>query len=297
MQCHKLKSVQEKTVSFYRKKVGEVVEYIHNHLADDLTIRNLAEQSGISFFHFHRIVQAEIGEPLGSYINRVRLDTAVKLIRYSDESFTSIAERVGYGDLSAFSKSFCKEFGLSPQDYRMNKTMVLNTHVDFCLSQDGNLMADLHHKTVSVPDKQVVYIRIRGEYGNDEAYQVWSELVEFALKNRLLTWRPEYLTYYYGDPDTIGFENCFSDLCIVVHKKINGTSRIGNGKMEGGCYVVFRFKGPYERLWDVYRSIYRILLNDRSIRLADRPPFEKYLNYSDHIKPENLLTEIYIPIE
>ncbi len=289
--------MQGKTISYYQQKVDKVIEYIHNHLSEDLNTRFLAEQSGISFFHFHRIIQAVTGEPLAAYINRVRLDTAVKLIRYSEEPISILAERVGYGDLSAFSKAFCKEFGFSPQEYRNNRNLVLNTHIDYKVRDNGDLLSDLVHKMVEVPDKEVIYIRIEGEYGSAEAYKAWDELMKFAIKNRLLTWRPEYLTYYYGDPDTIGFENCYSDLCLVVRKKVIENQLISVQKVPGGKYLVFRYKGPYDRLWDVYRLIYRnVLLLDR-FHLADRPPFEKYLNYSDRIKPCNLLTEIYIPIE
>lgn len=289
--------MQEKTTTYYRQKVDEVLEYIQNHLSDDLNIKTLAENSGISFFHFHRIIQAVIGEPIGSYINRAKLDTAVKLIRYSGESFSSIAERIGYNDLSSFSKAFSKEFGLSPQEYRANSNIMLNTHIDYRIGNNGCLTSDLKHKIIVVPDKQVVFIRIKGEYGNTETYEAWDELVGFAMKNRLLTWKPEYLTYYFGDPDVIGFENCMSDFCLVTKKKVAESGRIASKIVAGGKYAVFRFKGPYERLWDVYRAIYGEWLINSNVELRDEPAFEKYLNYSDHIKPENLLTEIYLPIE
>lgn len=131
--------MQEKTTTYYRQKVEEVLDYIQNHLSDDLNIKTLAENSRISFFHFHRIIQAVIGEPLGNYINKARLETAVKLIRYSGESFLSIAERIGYNDLSSFSKAFSKEFGLSPQEYRANSNIILNTHVDYRIGNNGTL--------------------------------------------------------------------------------------------------------------------------------------------------------------
>ena len=120
--------MQNKTTTYYNQKVREVLNYIDNHLADNLNIKQLSEQFGISFFHFHRILKAYLNEPLGSYINRMRLDTAIKLIRYSDEPLSDIAFRIGYNDCSAFSKAFSKEFGLSPQEFKSNKALVLNTY-------------------------------------------------------------------------------------------------------------------------------------------------------------------------
>jgi AraC family transcriptional regulator len=69
-------------------------------------------------------------------------------------------------------------------------------------------------------------------------------------------------------------------------------------QLEGGKYLVFRYKGPYENLWDVYYLIYKdyIILLDR-YRVRNSPVLEKYIKYSVKTKSENSITEIYIPID
>jgi len=289
--------MQQTTSSYYREKVDEVLRHIHSNLAEDLNVKTLSEKFGISFFYFHRILKAFLNEPLGSYINRIRLETAIKLIRYSDESLSDISARIGYNDLSSFSKAFSREFGLSPHEFKMNREIVLNTHIDYRINDSGMMVSDLKPKIITLPDKQVVLIRVTGEYGGKEALQAWDELLDFALSHQLLGWKTDAFSVYYDEPDEVGIENCRSDLCVATKKNVEPPDPIRLKTINGGKFAVFRYKGPYERLWELYDRIYREWLFSSEIKLRDLPSVEKYLNFSPKTKSEDLLTEIYIPIE
>lgn len=289
--------MRDDTATYYQKKIEDILFYINNNLAGDLSIKTLAEYSCISHFHFHRLMKAALNEPLGSYIDRVRLDTAVKLIRYSNETFLAIALKIGYQDLSSFSKAFSKEFGISPNDFKNDTTMILNTHVDYRIDEPGNFIADIKPKVKVMPDKDVIYIRVQGRYGAGETMSAWNDLTKFLSGKKLLGWNPDVFSIYYSDPDEVGDENCISDICAVIKKDVDLTGRIQKQKIEGGKFATFKYKGPYERLWDVYNYIYKQWLTTTNFKLRDKPIIEKYLTISDKTKPEDLLTEIYLPIE
>lgn len=68
----------------------------------------------ISEFHFHRIFSSVIGESIGVYITRLRLETAAQMLSNSNASVTEVAESCGYQSLHAFSKAFKKYFGTVP---------------------------------------------------------------------------------------------------------------------------------------------------------------------------------------
>lgn len=288
--------MQEKTAVYYSQKVELVRQYIHAHLADDLSVKTLAGLAGISFFHFHRIMKAALNEPLASYISRTRLDTAVNLIRYSDTSFREISVNVGFQDLSSFSKAFSKEFGLSPMEFKKQKGTVINTQVDYRV-QANNLVSDIHPKYITLPDKVVASIEVFGEYGGPKAYEAWDELEKYVRKYHLTGWNPEVFSVYYDDPETTGTELCRSRVCITVKKQAEPSGNICFQKVRGGKYAVFRYKGPYEYLWDLYDSIYGNFVLVSGLELGDLPCMEKYLNYAHNTKPDDLLTEIYIPIK
>jgi AraC family transcriptional regulator len=242
-------------------------------------------------------MKAALDEPLGEYINRVRLETAIKLLRYSNEPVIEIANNVGYSDLSSFSKAFSKEFGISPNDFRNDKSIVLNTHIDYRIGNEKKIIVNLKPKIISVPDKKVCYINVVGKYGSEVTYKAWDELGDFALQNKLIGWKPELFAIYYDDPDVIDINLCSSDICIVTTKNFKEDEKIKSKTIKGFKYLVFRYKGSYDYLWDIYNYIYRDWILQSDYKLIDAPSFEKYLNFSHNTKPEKLLTEIYIPIE
>ena len=287
---------QEKTFSYYQQMVKQVLNHIAGNLNRDLSLTALSEYSGISMFHFHRIMKSALEEPLARYIDRTRLETALKLIRNTQLPLYEIAENIGYQNLSSFTKAFGKEFGISPLDYRNNREIVLNTHVDYTI-QSNKLVSDIKPKFVRISDRDVVFIPVTGEYGGTEVTEAWDELGDFVLKNRLLGWRSDVFSIYYDDPDVIEPHLCRSDICVAIRKKIAPNGRISFKKLSGGKYVVFRYRGPYEFLFDLYNHIYKEWVLKSNVRLSNMPSFEKYLNFSHQTKPENLLTEIYIPVE
>jgi AraC family transcriptional regulator len=90
----------------YSRRINIIVEYINNHLADDIDLEMLASISNFSPYHFHRITKAFLGEPIGAFVTRLRVETAARLLRYGDMPIQNIAYRVGYDVPSSLSKAF-----------------------------------------------------------------------------------------------------------------------------------------------------------------------------------------------
>lgn len=63
----------------YLQRVDRVVEYVRAHLDSAINLQTLAEVSAFSLFHFHRIMKGYLGEPIGAFIVRQRIE---KLLNY-----------------------------------------------------------------------------------------------------------------------------------------------------------------------------------------------------------------------
>jgi AraC family transcriptional regulator len=289
---------KEETLNYYEYKVREVITYVHDNPDGELNIKALSEKFNISYFHFQRIMRAALNEPLGNYINRVRLNKSAQLIRESGESISEIAGKSGYNDLSAFSKSFVKEFGMSPNEYRLNVENSVNIDVDFHFNNSRVVDSKLNPKIKVFQAKKIIYVEVKGRYGGESGTTAWNMIERFAAKAKIITWNPEIFCIYYDDPDIVGENNCNYDCCLTVRKKVEPDGFVNVKELEGGKYLVFRYKGPYDSLWDVYNLLYRdyIILLDK-YQLRDAPVLEKYIRYSEKTKPENLITEICLPIE
>lgn len=101
-----------------RRPLQEVQAYIHEHPAADLSLTALAEQLHMSPRHFARVFTAEVGVSPGRYVERVRLETARRLLAETDDSTETVARRAGFGNYQALRRAFAATLGVSPAEYR-----------------------------------------------------------------------------------------------------------------------------------------------------------------------------------
>ena len=91
------------------------------HLAEEFSLGRLAEQAGMSEFHFNRLFKRATGRPPSQYQIKLRMDAARRLLRETKKSVITIANDVGYSNPSHFAQLFRKETGLSPTGYRRQR--------------------------------------------------------------------------------------------------------------------------------------------------------------------------------
>lgn len=280
------------TIEEYQKQINIVIEYINNHLDEPIDLMKLAEISNFSPFHFHRIIRAFLGEPIGTYILRMRLETAARLLRYTDLAISDIAYKVGYDVPSSLSKSFKQHYDISPIDYRNNKDYhIMKTEKkDISLNIKGP-------KVMDIPTKKAIYLKLTGIYGSLDFSGSWQRLWQFVKENKLYSFGMEHIAIYYDDPKVTENEKLRTDICLTIKKDIKPQGEIGVKEIIGGKFIMFLYKGSYEHLDAVYDTIYSRLLPETNFRLRNTHGFEKYLNHPGNTKPEKLKTEIYIPVE
>ena len=66
--------------------------------------------------------------------------------------------------------------------------------------------------------------------------------------------------------------------------------------LRGGRWAVFRHLGPYTTLWQTWTSAYRDWVPRAGCTLRDEVPFEHYVNEPADVPPDQLITDIYVPI-
>lgn len=112
--------------------IGKAVVIIHSRLSSTLTVDTLAMESGMSRSAFAARFTQMLGEPPISYVARWRMNRAAHLLRATEEKMATVAYKVGYESVPAFSKAFKQHVGLSPGTYRRhcalsNRSLELST--------------------------------------------------------------------------------------------------------------------------------------------------------------------------
>jgi len=92
--------------------------YIHNNFSTDISLDRVAAAAGISKYHFSRLFKEMTGLTYQSYLNRVRIEQAKKLLNDDTLSITDTGCAVGYSDLTHFERIFKKLTGVTPSTFR-----------------------------------------------------------------------------------------------------------------------------------------------------------------------------------
>lgn len=95
-------------------RLRRAVAYIHDNLASDLSLAALADEAGMSPFHFSRAFKRATGKSPLQFVLTERSSLAKLLLRTTALTVAEIAHRIGYGDVSRFGKHFKRQFGVSP---------------------------------------------------------------------------------------------------------------------------------------------------------------------------------------
>lgn len=103
------------------KRVQILLDYIHAHHNDKITIEELAKTASISKTEVLRCFKAIMGISPISYLNSYRLQRAAYMLTNTEKSIQEIAESCGFDDNSYFSKLFKKKYLITPHDYRLKK--------------------------------------------------------------------------------------------------------------------------------------------------------------------------------
>jgi AraC family transcriptional regulator len=98
-----------------------VMEFIEEHLAEEISLTVLAELAELSLFHFARAFTRSFGMPPHRYHMGRRMDRARRLLQKPALSVTEIGIQIGFRETSSFTRAFRRFTGLTPTEYRHHR--------------------------------------------------------------------------------------------------------------------------------------------------------------------------------
>lgn len=289
----------------YTRRMNRVLNYIDAHLDQPLDGAELADVANFSRFHFHRIFAALMGETLGSYARRRRLEKAAfRLSCGSDETVLETALATGFNSAEAFARAFKLKFGCTPSDWRANtpqrlaaqaaaigqrpgaqesnpdqvfgnldqasEVALLEDEVS-CSTTEGITM---EVRIIELPKARVAYQRLIGPYG--------PAIGEF-WRARIAPWMQSHglgnATCYgvgYDDPSVTPAAKCRYDACVEVAADFPAGGQTDIQTLPGGRYAVLSFNAQPETIADAWMWLTRQWLPSSGLQCDDRPCFEMF---------------------
>src|ERR1035437_8618933 len=294
------------TLQDYKSRLLRVLVHIQQHLDDALGLHELAGLACFSPYHFHRIFKGMVGESVKEHIRRLRLERAASRLKLGTAPVTDIAFDAGYGSHEAFTRSFRAAFGASPTQFRSSTKSRITTTArsglhyragkpvsDFKATQPGG--KSMKVKIESKEPLRVAFMRHVGPY--DEVGATWDKLLPRLGKEGLLGGDVLILGICHDDPEVTPPEKIRYDACVTVDESFVPEGEIGVQVIPGGEYAVTTHFGPYQKLGDTYTRLLGQWLPRSGHQQRSTPCFEVYLNDPQSTEPEDLLTDIYAPLQ
>lgn len=299
--------MKETTRNIYFERMLAVLDHIQHNLDDALSLKSLAAVAHFSPTHFHRIFKGMMGETVVEHIRRIRLERAAVRLACGQNTVTEAAFDTGYETVESFSRSFSRMFGCAPSRYRTTHWEDVQQRLPGIIhyQPDGSGRWLIIHpegestmevRIEHVPAAKAIYVRHTGPYAQCGA--AWETLCAWAGPRGLC--RPDalYIGVSHDDPQITPPERLRYDACITVNDAVTGEGGIGTQTIGGGDYAVVRHQGPYEDLEQLYARLMGQWLPKSGREFDDtKSCFELYLNHPDATPPEELLTDIHLPLK
>jgi Response regulator containing CheY-like receiver domain and AraC-type DNA-binding domain len=109
---------KKKSMDNTKKIILDIQKYIYNNLQSDVTLTSIANEFSYNYCYLSQLYKNITGELLSDYINKVRLNRAMELLKKQEIKINTITELVGFKTPSYFTRFFKKSTGYTPQEYR-----------------------------------------------------------------------------------------------------------------------------------------------------------------------------------
>lgn len=99
-------------------QIRSVAAYVNDHFDENITIPRLVAMTGLSETAFKQVFARTFAMTPGHYLTTIRLNAARKLLKTTNKPISEIAAETGFFDQSHLTRTFKKERGVTPGDYR-----------------------------------------------------------------------------------------------------------------------------------------------------------------------------------
>ncbi len=284
-----------------RPEIERALRFIGENLERTITVADVARAAHLSEFHLHRVFHAALGESVGRFLTRRRLEQAALSLAYQpDRSVTEIALSSGYSSSSNFSTAFAAYFGVSPSQLR-SPSQGLPPRVGKLTAQHGKAFnpealytlppapsSEERKREAALWEARVRYETVEGRplacLASPDGYDLatlertWQELIERAYQLGLAQGPAvDAWGIAHDSPSITAPERCRYHACVPCAADAVLPPPLFRGEMPAGRYAVFRYNGSVYDVQDAYRSIYSCWFRESSLAPVDFVPFDHYV--------------------
>ena len=289
----------------YLEQLEKAVIFIENNLDADIKAEEAAGVAGYSYYHFHRIFEAVLGETVGNYIRSRRLRRAAEELLYTDKRILDIAVTYQFDSQEAFNRAFKKAYKAAPGVYRKNRIeTIIGSKKELTAVHLKHLQSGV---TIQPEMKETEPVRLIGIRGKSslkknrlpELWGIFNQRVG-EIETKVSGIRGYGVCETDPDFDLMNFDEN-TESSHFIGAEVASFDSVPKGMdiktLAGGKYAVFTHRGRMAALPMTYEYIWGTWVLCSGFEIDQRDDFEFY--DERFLGPEHDESEfdIYIPVK
>lgn len=288
-------------------RIQRAIDYIEEHLKDELPTESIADVAYLSMWHFQRVFSAIVGDSVKEYVRKRRLASALIELTSTDRRILDIAIDHQFESQESFTRAFKALYEMTPGECRkggvdsllaFSKPRITIEYLDHLF---GGI--SMQPKFVNEPEKKIVGFGanfISPTTGDKSGYTVVRKLWQnYGSRADEITGRKGFgIGLVESLPDSK--KSQFDEYWYLAGSEVNEFSSVPEGMTTrtapAGRYAVFTHKGTPAKLEHTLRYIYGSWLPKSGEELREAPTLtSRHENYNPN--SDDSETDIFIPIK
>jgi AraC family transcriptional regulator len=287
----------------YAQRIDRVIDHLRENLHRQVKLEELAKVACFSEFHFHRIFGAVSGETLNNFTNRLRLEKAARLLRYSDKSLTDIALDCGFSSSATFSRAFRSGYDTSPSQFRKSGE-IKNSKIckELFDDRDYDLPMSAEEKRaafpvtlIDVPEREVAYIRVTNAFEEGRVLAALKTLIEWAKSQDIFS-QGILFGMTVDDPHVTPMHLYRYEVCLASCLPFKSREGISKLKMPAMRYAVTKVSGDLHKVATAWDYLYRNWLIHSAYEPEHAPALEVFLEKENALDWSHFELELCLPV-
>ena len=281
-------------------ELNQVIDYIEDHLTDDLSLEAIAEYAGVSDYHFRKIFFYLSGFTLSEYIKNRKLSEANKDL-LDGEKVTNVAFKYGYQSMDGFTRAFKKWSGFLPSDVIKNGINKSFPKLSFIITVKGGNTMEFRIEDKPAFNFVGVSKRVPMQFEgiNNEIVKLAESITDEQKEemHSLQNIAPYEIVNvsYDADANFLKEEGDLTHLIGVVTTENQVSDRLEKVPVEAGSWAIFPNEGPFPAtLQETMAKIYSEWLPSSNYEVINAPAFS-FTKMNEH-KKGYAYSEVWIPV-
>ena len=286
----------------YSDSVQKAIDYIEEHLDQELDLTRIAEEAHISVAQLYRVFYALTGHPVKDYIRKRRISVAANHLRYTDRKVEELAWESGFESYPSFAKAFKKMVGMTPASYRKAELFFsfepirLHEHISYTEDRE---------QTELFPDVKVIrflpgtvysylHIAVREEGMENEAFRIVGHMlsahaVTRESKSKLRMFGHNVELPGRGEPRQYGYK-----VLIAAAAERIMDDAFTEEPFHGGLYAVRKIPAACPKtVQEAWNQLLSEWLPKSTFDIGTHQYIEEFIAYNDKVTRMNL----YLPVQ